>query len=66
MIGSVVVSPFLAITVVEVIDIVGVAILLYVAIVWAQHTRAAFVVRGILILGAIYMVARYLDLQMIA
>jgi DNA integrity scanning protein DisA with diadenylate cyclase activity len=66
MIGSVVVSAFLAITVAEVIDIVGVAILLYVAIVWAQRTRAAFVVRGILILSAIYMVARYLDLQMIA
>jgi uncharacterized protein (TIGR00159 family) len=50
----------------EVIDIICVAILLYIAIVWAQRTRAAFVVRGILILGAVYMVARYLDLQMIA
>jgi len=66
MIGSVVVSPFLAITVAEVIDIVCVAILLYVAMVWAQHTRAAFVVRGILILSGVYMMARYLDLQMIA
>lgn len=66
MIGNVVVNPFLAITVAEVIDIICVAILLYVAIVWAQRTRAAFVVRGILILSGIYMVARYLDLQMIA
>jgi len=66
MIGSVVVSPVLAITVAEVIDIVCVAILLYVAMVWAQHTRAAFVVRGILILSGVYMMARYLDLQMIA
>jgi uncharacterized protein (TIGR00159 family) len=66
MIGSVVVNPFLAITVAEVIDIICVAILLYVAIVWAQHTRAAFVVRGILILSGVYMIARYLDLQMIA
>jgi uncharacterized protein (TIGR00159 family) len=66
MIGSVVVSPFLAITVAEVIDIVCVAILLYVAMVWAQRTRAAFVVRGILILSGVYMMARYLDLQMIA
>lgn len=64
--GSVVLSPFLAITATEVVDIVCVAILLYVAIVWAQHTRAAFVVRGILILGVIYMIARYLELQMIA
>jgi uncharacterized protein (TIGR00159 family) len=50
----------------EVVDIILVAILLYTAIVWAQRTRAAFVVRGIAILGAIYLIARQLDLQMIA
>jgi uncharacterized protein (TIGR00159 family) len=50
----------------EIIDIVFVAILLYTAIVWARQTRAAFVVRGILILGAVYLIARYLDLQMTA
>ena len=50
----------------EIVDIIFVAVLLYTAIVWAQRTRAAFVVRGIIILGAIYIVARYLDLQMTA
>lgn len=58
--------PFQTITLPEALDIVFVAILLYTAIVWAQQTRAAFVVRGILILGSIYMIARYLDLQMTA
>jgi uncharacterized protein (TIGR00159 family) len=48
------------------LDVVFVAILLYTAIVWAQQTRAAFVVRGILILGSIYIIAKYLDLQMTA
>jgi uncharacterized protein (TIGR00159 family) len=55
-----------AITLSEVVDIILVAVLLYTAIVWAQRTRAAFVVRGIAILGAIYLIARQLDLQMIA
>ena len=55
-----------AISVSEIIDIILVAILLYTAIVWAQRTRAAFVVRGIAVLGLIYLVVRQLDLQMIA
>src|SRR5438552_17070429 len=63
---SAVINPFPTITLSEVIDIIFVAILLYTAIVWAQRTRAVFVVRGIVILGAIYIVARYLDLQMTA
>lgn len=50
----------------ELLDIVLVAILLYTGIVWAQRTRAAFVVRGIAILGGFYLLARLLDLQMIA
>jgi uncharacterized protein (TIGR00159 family) len=61
-----VINPFPTITISEIIDIIFVAILLYTAIVWAQRTRAAFVVRGIVILGAIYIIARYLDLQMTA
>src|SRR5438445_293909 len=61
-----VINPFPTITLSEVIDIIFVAILLYTAIVWAQRTRAVFVVRGIVILGAIYIIARYLDLQMTA
>jgi len=59
-------NPFPAITLPEIIDIIFVAVLLYTAIVWAQRTRAAFVVRGILILGSVYIVARYLELQMTA
>ena len=59
-------NPFPTITFAEIVDIIFVAILLYTAIVWAQRTRAAFVVRGIVILGAIYIIARYLDLQMTA
>jgi uncharacterized protein (TIGR00159 family) len=50
----------------EMLDIAFVAVLVYTAIVWAQRTRAALVVRGILILGSIYTLARYLDLQMTA
>lgn len=55
---------FIALT--DVIDILFVAVLLYTAIVWAQKTQAAFVVRGILILAVIYLVARQLDLQLTA
>ena len=62
---SAIINPFPAITFAEVVDIIFVAVLLYTAIVWARQTRAA-VVRGILILGGIYIIARYLDLQMTA
>jgi diadenylate cyclase len=64
--NSTVVNPFPAITLPEIMDIIVVAMLLYTAIVWAQRTRAAFVVRGILILGVVYLIARYLELQMTA
>jgi diadenylate cyclase len=60
------INPFPGITFGEIVDIIFVAVLLYTAIVWLQRTRAAFVVRGIIILGAVYIVARYLDLQMTA
>ena len=63
---STVINPFPTITFAEVVDIIFVAVLLYTAIVWARQTRAAFVVRGILIIGGIYIIARYLDLQMTA
>ncbi|MGH7826051.1 MAG: diadenylate cyclase [Candidatus Binatia bacterium] len=55
-----------AITFSEIIDIILVSIVLYTGIVWAQRTRASFVVRGIAILGGIYLIARQLDLQMMA
>ena len=63
---STIINPFPTITLAEIVDIIFVAVLLYTAIVWARQTRAAFVVRGILILGGIYIIARYLDLQMTA
>jgi diadenylate cyclase len=66
MIDSTIINPFPTITFAEIVDIIFVAVLLYTAIVWARQTRAAFVVRGILILGGIYIIARYLDLQMVA
>ncbi len=63
---STLVNPFPTMTLPEVIDILFVAVMLYTAIVWARRTRAALVVRGILILGSVYIIARYLDLQMTA
>jgi uncharacterized protein (TIGR00159 family) len=60
------INPLPVITIPEVIDIIVVATLLYTAVVWAQRTRAALVVRGILVFGGIYIIARYLDLQMTA
>jgi diadenylate cyclase len=59
-------NPFPFITVAEVIDIIVVAVLLYTGIVWARRTRAAFVVRGIVILGGIYILARQLEFRMTA
>jgi uncharacterized protein (TIGR00159 family) len=50
----------------DVIDILVVAVLLYTAIVWIKNTRAAFIVRGIFIIAAVYILARYLDLQLTA
>ena len=60
------INPFPAITFSEITDIFVVATLLYTAVVWAQRTRASLVVRGILVFGGIYIIARYLDLQMTA
>lgn len=59
-------NPFTSISFAEIVDIIFVAILLYAAILWTQRTRAVFVVRGIVILGGIYLIARYFDLQMTA
>lgn len=50
----------------DLIDILCVAVLLYTAIVWAKRTRAAFVVRGMLILAVIYLLARQFDLNLTA
>src|SRR3989304_3245879 len=59
-------EPFWNIAVTDVVDILFVAVLLYTAIVWAQKTRAAFVVRGMFILAAVYILARQLELQLTA
>ncbi len=57
-------SGFLQIGLTDIIDIFFFAVLLYTAIVWVQRTRAAFVIRGIFILGAVYILARQLDLKL--
>lgn len=48
------------------IDILFVAVLLYTAMVWVRTTRAAFVLRGILVLAVVYIIARQFDLQLTA
>ena len=58
--------PGAPITINEIADILLVAALIYTAIVWLRRTRAAFVVRGMLILGAGYLIVRFLDLEMTA
>jgi diadenylate cyclase len=57
---------FETITVGEIVDMFLVAVLIYTALVWLRRTHAAFVARGMLIIGGAYMVVRYLDLQMTA
>ena len=59
-------TPFFNIGVADVIDILVVTVLLYTATAWLRQTRAAFVIRGIFVLAAVYIVARYLDLQLTA
>jgi len=58
--------PSLPITIGEIADILLVAALIYTAIVWIRRTRAAFVVRGMLTLGAAYLAVRFLELEMTA
>ena len=59
-------SVFFNLGITDIIDISFVAVLLYTAIVWARQTRASFVVRGMIILGAVYIVASLLELTMTA
>lgn len=59
-------TPFLNIGIADVVDILVVAVLLYTATAWLKQTRAAFIIRGIFVLAAIYIIARYLDLQLTA
>lgn len=57
-------SSFMHVGLTDIIDITFVTILLYTAIVWFKRTRATLVFVGIFILGAIYVFARQLDLQL--
>jgi len=59
-------TPFFNIGLADVADILVVAVLLYTATAWLKETRAAFIIRGIFILAAIYIIARYFDLQLTA
>lgn len=59
-------APFYNIGFADVVDILVVAVLLYTATAWLRQTRAAFIIRGIFILAAVYILARYLDLQLTA
>jgi diadenylate cyclase len=59
-------TPFFNIGVADIIDILVVTVLLYTATAWLRQTRAAFVIRGIFVLAAVYIIARYLDLQLTA
>jgi uncharacterized protein (TIGR00159 family) len=60
------INPFLDIGLTDIVDIVFVAVLLYTVMVWVKRTRASLVVMGIFILGAVYMLARQLELQLTA
>ena len=59
-------TPFFNIGLADVADILVVAVLLYAATAWLKETRAAFIIRGIFVLAAIYIIARYFDLQLTA
>jgi len=54
MLGSIGVSGFL--------DILFMSVIIYSMLVWLKQTRAAFVVIGMFIFGAVYLLARQLDL----
>jgi diadenylate cyclase len=59
-------TPFFNVGLADVVDMLVVAVLLYTATAWLRQTRAAFIIRGIFILAAVYIIARYLDLQLTA
>ncbi len=50
----------------DVIDIAFIALFLYLILVWFKRTRAAFVLAGIVIMGAIYLLAQQFDLKLTA
>ena len=59
-------TPFFNIGIADIADVFVVAVLLYTVTAWLKQTRAAFIIRGIFILAAVYIIARYFDLQLTA
>lgn len=46
----------------DIVDVALVAVLIYIGLLWFKRTRAFLVVVGIIILGCVYALARYMDL----
>jgi diadenylate cyclase len=59
-------NPLFNIRIADVLDILFVAIMFYTASVWVKQTRAAFIVRGLFILVAVYIIARQVGLELTA
>ena len=59
-------APFLQVRIVDAIDIALVTAIVYTGLVWLRRTQAWLVAAGMLILGAFYVVARTLELQLTA
>lgn len=63
---SQILAPFVQMRLVDVVDIVLVTAIVYTGLVWLRRTQAWLVAAGMLILGAFYVVARTLELQLTA
>ena len=59
-------APFVQMRLIDVVDILLVTAIVYTGLVWLRRTRAWLVAAGMLILGAFYVVARVLELQLTA
>jgi uncharacterized protein (TIGR00159 family) len=59
-------APFVQVRFVDVVDIALVTAIIYTSLVWIRRTQAWLVAAGMLILGAVYVVARTLELQLTA
>jgi uncharacterized protein (TIGR00159 family) len=59
-------APFVQMRLVDAIDILLVTAIVYTGLVWLRRTQAWLVAAGMLILGAFYVVARVLELQLTA
>jgi hypothetical protein len=59
-------APFVQMRLIDVVDILLVTAIVYTGLVWLRRTQAWLVASGMLILGAFYVVARVLELQLTA